>query len=367
VRQTFLMFMVAIIVSSCARPGPQTLALVTPAGSGAKTVSILVATNREPAKDSFGSFGAGRSDEMRYLEVAVSIPPNHKPPSIEWAKDRPDPQNSFAVVARTSLTKAQFLVRAREGQRGKGEGASVGLFLHGYNYSYQEALFRLAQMASDSGVGGSPILFDWPSQASLAGYVADKDSVTYSRDDLVELLSDLSKSNVKTTILAHSMGSWLAMESIRQLSLMGRTRVLADIDQLVLAAPDINIDVLRKQLKVTSRLSNPIVILTSKDDKALALSRRISGSLETAGTLDVNDPRTKELSKVDNLTIVDISNLPSANGSNHDRFIALAAAYPQLRDGRQRSPVAGTGALVLGGVGSAVSAPFRLGEKLLSN
>lgn len=366
VRKLFSAIFLLFAVSGCARPGPQTLALTEPTAAGARQVSILVATNRVPGKDHDGEFTAARAEKLGYLEVTVSIPPNHKPPSIEWAKGRPDPKKHFAVVGRRNLTEAEFMMRARDGRRKSERGSSVGVFLHGYNYTYQEALFRLAQMASDSGVGGSPILFDWPSQGSLTGYVADRDSVTFARDDFVLLLTDLSKANIKTTILAHSMGSWLAMEAVRQLTLMGRHKELGDIEQLVLAAPDIDIDVLQKQLLVTGRLERPIVILTSKDDKALNLSRRLSGSLETAGTLDIDDARTKELARTDNLTIVDISKLPSTTGSNHDRFIALAAAYPQLRDGRQRNPVAGTGALVFNGVGSAVSAPFKLGEALLS-
>ena len=365
-RATTFTLSLAIMVSGCARPGPDVLALTDPL-AGTKRVTVLVATNRVPETGTNAGFSQGKSDKLTYLKIEISIPPNHKPPSIEWAKGKPDPEKTFAVVGRQTLAKAEFVVEAKKGRREVAGGASVGIFLHGYNYTYQEALFRLAQMAADSGVGGSPILFDWPSQGSLTGYVADRDAVTFARDDLVGLLTDLSHEDIKSTVLAHSMGSWLAMESVRQLSLMGRREVLADIDQLVLAAPDIDIDVLKKQLLVTDRLPRPIVILTSKDDKALALSRRLSGSLETAGTLDVDDPRTKELSKLDNLAIVDISNLPSVNGSNHDRFVALAMAYPQLRDGGRRNLVAGTGTLVLNGVGSAVSAPFRLGSSLLSN
>lgn len=80
------------------------------------------------------------------------------------------------------------------------------------------------------------------------------------------------------TILAHSMGAWLAVESVRQLSLMGERDVVRSIDQLVLAAPDIDIGLLRKQLPITDRLSKPIVVLASKDDIALALSKGLAGS-----------------------------------------------------------------------------------------
>jgi esterase/lipase superfamily enzyme len=355
---------VTVTLSGCARPGPETLAVVD-RPHGAKIVTILVASDRVPADDRYNSFTAGRSDRLRYLEVSIAIPASHRPPEIEWPRDKPDPRQSFAVVGRRELTSGEFTAAAKRVVRTSADGATAGLFVHGFNYSYQEALFRLAQMAADSGVQGPPILFDWPSQGTVTGYVADRDSAAFARDDLVTVLADLSDGGVKTTVLAHSMGAWLAVEALRQLSLMGKTKVVRSIDQLVLAAPDIDIDLLKRQLAATDRLKKPIVILASKDDIALALSKRLAGSAATAGSLDVDDPRTRELALKENLDIVDISKLPTLNGSNHDRFASLAAVYPHLRKGFD-NPVAGTGAIVLNGVGSVVSAPFRLSSSLLA-
>ncbi|TYR33577.1 alpha/beta hydrolase [Mesorhizobium microcysteis] len=71
------------------------------------------------------------------------------------------------------------------------DGLDVGIFVHGYNYNFQQSLFRLAQMQADSGIDAVPILFAWQSEATITGYVSDRDSVTYSRDYLVELLAGL--------------------------------------------------------------------------------------------------------------------------------------------------------------------------------
>lgn len=348
---------------SCARPGPDTLTVVTPVAK-ATAVSILVATDRVPDPSRAGVYTAGRGDTLRYAEVTVSIPPGHHPSKIEWPKSKPDPRTTFAVVARRELTSREFAILAR-GSAGSPAYGRAGIFVHGYNYSHQEALFRLAQMTADSKVEERAILFDWPSQAEVTGYVADKDSAAFARDDLAMVLSNLSVAGVKSTILAHSMGAWLAVEAVRQLSLTGNTKAVRSIDQVVLAAPDIDIDLLRKQLSATEKLSKPIVVLASKDDLALALSKRLAGSAATAGSLDIDDPRTRELAVKENIEVVDISNIPSLNGTNHDRFASLAAIYPQLRQGFS-NPVAGTGALVLNGVGGAISAPFRLGGAILA-
>ncbi|MQY46610.1 alpha/beta fold hydrolase [Rhizobiales bacterium RZME27] len=352
-----------LTLTSCARPGPETLTIVTPVAT-ATAVSILVATDRVPDHSGAGAYTAGRGDTLRYAEVTVSIPPGHRPSKIEWPTSKPDPRTTFAVVARRELTAPEFVVLARGSAKSPAYG-HAGIFVHGYNYSHQEALFRLAQMTADSKVGERAILFDWPSQAEVTGYVADKDSAAFARDDLATVLSNLSVGGVRSTILAHSMGAWLAVESVRQLSLTGNTKAVRSIDQMVLAAPDIDIDLLRKQLSVTGKLSKPIVVLASKDDLALALSKRLAGSAATAGSLDIDDPRTRELAVKENIEVVDISSIPSLNGTNHDRFASLAAIYPQLRQGFS-NPVAGTGALVLNGVGGAISAPFRLGGAILA-
>lgn len=132
--------------------------------------------------------------------------------------------------------------------------------------------------------------------AALYGAASDRRQIrnaASARDDFVKVLTKLSQGGVRPIILAHSLGAWLAIETVRQLSLMGKGDVVCSIDQLALAAPDIDIDLLRQQLSATDRLSRPIVVLASKDDIALALSKKLAGSTATAGSLDIDDPRTR--------------------------------------------------------------------------
>ena len=88
---------------------------------------------------------------------------------------------SFAVVSQNTLTEADFklAVQPPVGSKVKRE---VAIFVHGYNYNFQESLFRMAQLVADGGNDVSPILFAWPSEGTVTGYVADKEAVTYSRD-----------------------------------------------------------------------------------------------------------------------------------------------------------------------------------------
>lgn len=115
-------------------------------------------------------------------------------------------------------------------------------------------------------------------------------------------------------------------------------------------------------------LPSPITLLVAKDDKALSLSRMLAGDRERAGAADVNDPRVQQAVAVERLRVINISQLKSANGSDHDRYTSIAAMFPRLQPQlgrRSGSAAADVGAFVLDGVAATISSPFRLAGKAL--
>lgn len=303
------------------------------AAPNSKPVRILVATTRERPSPDTNVFTDGRSRIMNFAEFTVAVPPNHVVGRIELPQGVPNPSRDFVVVDQAILSKAAFSARLAPRLRGR---KGVAVFVHGYNYNFQESLFRIAQMAADSGQDLTPVLFAWPSEASATGYVADKDSAAYSRDDLAELLTVLA-SNPKTDrvmLAAHSMGASIAMESLRQLRLAGKHSVISRLD-VVLASPDIDVDLFRKQVEVIGPLKPPLALLVAKDDRALSLSSRIAGERGRVGALDVDDPRVQEVALRAGIRVVDISEVTPSNRLNHDRFAHFAALYPRVV---QRNP-----------------------------
>ncbi len=93
--------------------------------------------------------------------------------------------------------------------------------MHGYNTRFEEAVYRLAQIAHDAGAPVVPVLFTWPSRGKLFDFVYDRESATYSRDGLETVLQAMVKDpNVREiSILAHSMGNFVAVEAIRQMAI----------------------------------------------------------------------------------------------------------------------------------------------------
>ena len=204
-----------------------------------------------------------------------------------------------------------------------------------------------------------PVLFSWPSQGNIRGYVADRDGVTYARDDLVNLLTllDRTQRSRQVVVVGHSMGAWLVMESLRQLRLRGSHGIL-DRLQVGLLAPDIDVDVFREQMSVIGHLTSPLTVLVSRDDRALGLSRRVAEGRPRLGAVDVDSPEIQSLARQTGARIIDVSNIPAGDIFNHDRFADLALLDPP-HTLRLAERIQLTGAYILDASGTLFSVSLR--------
>lgn len=147
---------VCLFLASCARPGQASLQVVQPA-RGATQQTILVVTTREPDKLGNNGFSSERAQYPTYLRMVVSVPPGHRPGTIEWPRGTPNAASSFAVIESKVISHEKFVDMAAAGR-------SALVFVHGYNNNFQESLFRLVQISADADARSTPILFAWPSR-----------------------------------------------------------------------------------------------------------------------------------------------------------------------------------------------------------
>lgn len=332
------------VVAGCARPGPERLA-ATPAPPNSRIVNVFVATTRERATPEANVFTTARAGTMRFAEFTMAVPPVQpgQPPGTADAMDR------FVAVDQTVLTRPEFTRRLTANNK-----QDVAVFVHGFNTNFQEAVLRITQMAADTGSDYAPVLFAWPSEAHATGYLADREAAAFSRDHLADLLTSLANNPQigRVAVVAHSMGGWLAMETLRQLRIAGRKSVLNRL-AVVLASPDIDVDVFRQQLAVLGPMRQPMTILVSSDDRALAVSSRLAGSRARIGALDVNDPRVAEAARQARVRVIDISALETSDTFNHDRHVRLAAFYPRME--RAEAAAGRFGAFTLDTIGMTLS------------
>jgi len=289
--------------------------------AGASKVDMLVATSRAPSGNPATLFAGERSPTPYLTAVQVSIPPEtkRKPGVVEWPKRLPpNPETDFAV---TKLDQLHTVADGRVWFKQHVVDGRALVFVHGFNNTYEDSVFRFAQIVHDSGAKVTPILFTWPSRARLLDYVYDKESTNYSRTAFENALRTLAADpDVKDiTILAHSMGTWLAMESLRQMAIRDG-KVAPKITNVILASPDIDIDVFARQFTELGPNHPKFTIFVSQDDRALAASRLISGDVLRLGAIDPSAEPYRSKLETAGITVIDLTKVKSGDGMNHGKF-----------------------------------------------
>jgi esterase/lipase superfamily enzyme len=232
----------------------------------------------------------------------------------------PDPTREFATISVKRIQQAEAMSHFH-GRLAKTRHRNVLLFVHGYNTRFEEAVYRLAQIAHDTKAPALPILFTWPSRGSLMGYTYDRESSNYSRDALESVLQTLAKDPHvgEVTVLAHSMGNWVTLEALRQMAIRNG-RISTKIRSVMLAAPDVDIDVFRRQIEMIGDKRPPFTLLVSQDDKALAVSRRVWGGAVRLGAIDPKQEPLRSHLERSNIRVVDLSDQTGADSMNHGKF-----------------------------------------------
>lgn len=249
--------------------------------------------------------GEGAADDGRahFSLTTIGVPLGHRAGFLE----RPsfggaDRQRHFTVLSKRNLGETEFFSEVATNVSGRvGNARDVLLYVHGFNTGLDEARFRVAQIVSDGHFAGVPALFTWNSRGGLFNYESDKEAATVSRDALEKTILGLSQAPGvgRVHILAHSMGAWLTMEALRSIALSGSPDLNGRLGEVMLAAPDIDLNVFRQQIaRVDPR---HVSIFVAKNDRALSLSSRIAGDRPRLGALDPTRPEDK--SELDRLGI----------------------------------------------------------------
>jgi esterase/lipase superfamily enzyme len=276
----------AILLAGCA--APRATMQFVPKGAKSGTIeSIYIGTTREIDPTLTSRLGFGRSQVMRYGKVDVSVPPNRAPGTIPLPKPHGelDPATQFLTVDRTIYKDAAQFRQALAREVARKQGDTI-VFVHGFNNNAVESTYRMAQFGYDLKIPGALVHYAWPSRATALGYVYDRDSAIFASSGLEQLLKNVESAGGRRVILvAHSMGGLITMEAMSRLALQGNRRVLDRIAGVILMSPDIDVDVFKAQAKTIGKLPEPFLIFTSKKDKVLALSARITGQTNRVGNL----------------------------------------------------------------------------------
>lgn len=326
------LLMAALVCVGGCTAGVSNFALVSPAGAEGSIENVLVATNRTPDADPSIRFSGKRHDALSFANIGVWVPKNRQAGELHYPYTNIDPSKHFAAVAYEPIASEHELLTRLNNKLSSIHNPlerRVIIFIHGYNVDFGEGVIRQAQIVHDFGFEGAALHFSWPSAGEISRYLYDRDSAHFSRNALADMLDLVSRSQAESImVFAHSMGTFLTMETLLQLSLDDRSDILSKLDPLILASPDIDMDVFRTQLNDISPRPKNIVTLVSQKDGVLRLSERLRGGIDTVGKGD----KIEELQSL-GLTVVDMTAIEDSFTTAHNTFAESPTLLKLIQNG----------------------------------
>jgi esterase/lipase superfamily enzyme len=285
-------------------------------------VPVFYGTDRgaktEPKRVAYDSERAKRLELGRAM---VTVPKVHEVPNIErpWAyripltniiiyQEAEDPKKHFTMQQVQALSKEDFLklVRERLAASDRFKDHAV-VFIHGFNTTFDFAVYRAAQMAYDLKFDGAPFVYSWPSkgQLGLQDYGYDRGSAEQAEPYLKEFLSLVTaETGAKTvTVIAHSMGNLALLPVLRDMKNAAPPGV--NIAQIILAAPDVDRDRFEQLAGEIKGIGRNTTLYVASNDWALELSKRLAGSVARAGDVPSGGPLL--LPDIDTIDVTDTS------------------------------------------------------------
>ena len=278
--------------------------------------TVLVATTRKPVNGGRTKpwFGPERATRMTVARAKL-VAPDESRFSLaaaglsDWRLDAVEPASGEVSDLLT-----------------QGGGGDVLVYVHGFKQTFETAALDAAHLADGIKFRGQTMVFSWPSKAGLFDYAYDRDSAMWSRDGFERVLqSAITTPGVgRVHIVAHSMGTMLTLESLRQLYARNGDAVTDKIGAVVFASPDIDMDVFSSAVVRIGPLGRKITVVAATNDRALALSGRLAGGMTRVGAA--------EKAAIEQLGVRVIDASEAGWGIiNHDLFLSNAEVRRVIR------------------------------------
>ena len=276
--------------------------------------TLLVATTRKPVNGGRTKpwFGPERATRMTVARAKLA-PPDESRFSLaaagigDWRVDGVEPVSGEVSDLLT-------------------QGGDVLIYVHGFKQTFETAAHDAAHLADGIKFRGQTMVFSWPSKAGFFDYAYDRESAMWSRDDFERVLQSVvtAPGAGRVHIVAHSMGTMLTLEGLRQLYARNGDAVTDRIGAVVFASPDIDMDVFSSAVIRIGPLGRKITVVAATNDRALALSGRLAGGMTRVGAA--------EKATIERLGVRVIDASDAGWGIiNHDLFLSNAEVRRVIR------------------------------------
>jgi esterase/lipase superfamily enzyme len=268
---------------------------------------LLVATTRKPVNGARAQpwFGPERGSAMSLARAKLAPPAEGRFSLASVGLD------DWHLAAIEPVPQISDLIAPAAG------GRDVLIYVHGFNQTFEAAALDAVRLSDAVRFRGETMVFSWPSKAKLFDYAYDRESAMWSRDALQQVLEALlaSPGVGRVHLVAHSIGTMVTMEALRQLYAVHGEASASRIGAVVLASPDVDMDVFSSSVERIGSLAPNIIVVTATNDRALALSRWIAGGITRVGAAE-----RARLTKL-GLRVVDASQ-EGWGIINHDLFLS---------------------------------------------
>jgi esterase/lipase superfamily enzyme len=247
--------------------------------------TVIFATDRE-ADDSALGYGLHWSSASHCGIAHLAIPSAFRAGAMpRWASaEKPQTIDCDGAADMEAFARA-VLDEARAQHCNK-----VLLFVHGYNQTFQTALMRSGQLATDTQWPCANALFSWSSEGKFDRYAADIERSGYAVPLLIDVLRALAASGLEVDIVAHSMGARVTLTALAALCTRHATPMA---HELLLVAPDVSAEHDNDDFGHLLAHSAPCVhratVYASDNDLILVTSEGVHGGIPRAGRVPEKD------------------------------------------------------------------------------
>ena len=343
--------MIAPAPAAAPAPAPTAQAAKPAEDKPYATVPILFGTDRKQgetrrtkAGETVATFGAESQYKLALGQALVTVPTREgarrrgtvsRPElnffgfRVKWGEE--DLDKHFTVYSAKALDEAGFLAEVKASlTKSKSFEKHALLFVHGFNVTFEDSLYRTAQIAHDLEFDGVSFMYSWPSKGDPTAYLYDADRANGARQYLREMLELIAaKTEVRNLhVVAHSKGADLLVEVLSSLSTVADVRTKMRINEIILAAPDIdraNFEQIAD--RIVGVAQRGVTLYASNNDKALRLSNTFRRGSLRAGEIPKSGPVL-----VRGIDTIDIS---AANtdffGSHHITFAERQSLILDMR------------------------------------
>lgn len=221
----------------------------------------------------------------------------------------PTSEAKLRLTKPNELDSQAFLDQLRNDMKGVGPGErQILIYLHGFNTTFKEAAQRAASIGYQLKMP-TTAFFSWPSQGGMRKYIADKDLADLSLDDIADFILKAHSESGATRVhlIAHSMGNYALLGAMHRPKMQQAIKDGLRFGQVILAAPDVETEKFKRDVRVFSGISERVSLYVSDGDIALKTSKKLAAGLARAGlrppVLVLKDIDTVDVSST-NLTLL---------------------------------------------------------------